>query len=87
MQRHRIVHSVMVGELEPGTDVFEAWHAKSGEIWPVKTADLSRLAADLKQCAERADDFGTKWEERADHEGWSEPNAASPPRSDKRRRP
>lgn len=74
MQRHRVVHSVMVGELEPGTRVFEAWHAKSGTIWPVEAADLNRLAADLKQCAAQADDFGTEWEDRAEHERWFDPH-------------
>jgi hypothetical protein len=74
MQRHRVVHSVMVGELEPGSHVFEAWHARSGDTWPVEAADLSRLAADLKQCAMQADEFGTKWEERAEREGWCEPD-------------
>jgi hypothetical protein len=83
MQRHRVVHSVMVGELEPGSHVFEAWHAKSGETWSVDAADLSRLTAELKRCAELVDDFGTKWEHRADHEGWSEPDIASPLNTDR----
>jgi hypothetical protein len=72
MQRHRVVHSVRVDELEPDSRVFEAWHAKSDTIWSVNAADLIRLAADLKQCAAQADDFGTKWEERASRDGWSD---------------
>ena len=74
MQRNRVVHSVMVGELEPGSRVFEAWHAKSDIIWPVSAADLTRLVAELDQCTAQADDFGAKWEERAARERWSDPD-------------
>lgn len=69
-QRHRIVHSVVLDELEPGSRLYEAWHAKSEDIWSVDPANLNNLARDLKQCAAAADAFGTAWEERAEDSGW-----------------
>jgi hypothetical protein len=64
----------MVGELEPNSRVYEAWHAKSDTIWPVEAAELNQLAVDLKQCADETDSFGTTWDERAEREAWHDPN-------------
>jgi hypothetical protein len=69
-QRHRVVHSAMMGELDPGSRLYEAWHAKTDVMWPVVPADLKGLARDLAQCAREVDAFGTAWEERANRDGW-----------------
>lgn len=75
MRRHRVIHSIMVGELDPGNRVYEAWHAKSDTMWSVAAADLNDLARDLKQCAAEADAFGAAWENRPERDGWHNPNA------------
>jgi hypothetical protein len=73
--RHRIVHSVMVEDLDPGGRLYEAWHAKSGDIWSVNPPDLNNLARDIKLCAAQVDTFGTRWEEQADRDGWPDLDA------------
>jgi hypothetical protein len=69
-QRHRVVHSAMMGELDPDSRAYEAWHAKTDAMWSVVPADLNSLARDLAQCAREIDAFGTVWEERANRDGW-----------------
>jgi hypothetical protein len=64
--RNRVVHSAIMDELEPGSRLYDAWHAKSNSIWSVDPVDLNNLARDLMQCAAAADAFGIAWEERAE---------------------
>jgi hypothetical protein len=73
IQRHGVVHSVMVGELEPGNRVYEVWHIKSDIIWPVEAIELNHPAADIKQCAAEMDAFGATLEERAESEHCYDP--------------
>jgi hypothetical protein len=54
-QRHRVVHSAMMGELDPGSRLYEAWHAKTDVMWSVVPVDLNSLARDLAQCAREVD--------------------------------
>lgn len=71
-QRNRVVHSVVGSERDPESRFYEAWHAKTGTVWPVDPAELRNLAQDLDRCTREIDDFGTAWEERAEREGWSD---------------
>jgi hypothetical protein len=64
--RNRVVHSAIMDELEPGSRLYDAWHAKSNSIWSVDPDALNNLARDLMQCAAAADAFGTAWEECAE---------------------
>ena len=64
--RNRVVHSAIMDELEPGSRLYDAWHAKSNSMWSIDPVDLNNLARDLMQCAAAADAFGTAWEERAE---------------------
>ena len=64
--RNRVVHSAIIDELEPGSRLYDVWHARSNRIWSVDPEDLNNLARDLKQCAAAADAFGTAWEECAE---------------------
>jgi hypothetical protein len=74
-QRHRVVHSAMGGELEPGSRQYGAWHARTDTTWPVVPAELNSLARDLALCASEIDAFGTAWEERAERDGWPDLDA------------
>jgi hypothetical protein len=69
-QRHRVVHSVMIDELEPGSRLYDAWHAKTNALWSVDLGDLHDLARDLEGCARAADAFGAAWEQYAERAGW-----------------
>ncbi len=61
----------MMGELELGSNVYEAWHSKTDTLWSVEAADLHSLALNLQQCAAEADAFGAAWEKRAERERWA----------------
>jgi hypothetical protein len=76
-QRHRVVHSAMAGELEPGSRLHGAWHARTDTTWPIIPAELNDLARDLALCAREVDAFGTAWEERAERDGWPDLEAIS----------
>lgn len=74
-KRHRVVHSVMMGELELGSRIYEAWHPRSNDFWPVVPAQLDSLAGEIWQCRDEVDAFGTEWEARADRDGWPDLDA------------
>ena len=69
--RNRAVHSVMMFELrEANQRLYQAWHAKSDELWDVDPAELHELALKLAAAASKTDDLGYNWEVRT---GRSEP--------------
>ena len=69
--RNRAVHSVMMFELrEANQRLYQAWHAKSDELWNVDPAELHELALKLAAAASKTDDLGYNWEVRS---GRSEP--------------
>ena len=69
--RNRAVHSVMMFELrEADQRLYQAWHAKSDELWNVDPAELHELALKLAAAASKTDDLGYNWEVRS---GRSEP--------------
>jgi hypothetical protein len=47
--RHRVAHSVMMGELDPGSRIYEAWHPRSDDFWRVVAAQLDNLAREIRQ--------------------------------------
>lgn len=61
--RNRAVHSVMMFEpREANQRLYQAWHAKSDELWNVDPAELHELALKLATAASKADDLGCSWE-------------------------
>src|SRR5215469_12927821 len=69
--RNRAVHSVMMFELrEANQRLYQAWHAKSDELWNIDPAELHELAVKLGAAAAKIDDLGYNWEVRT---GRSEP--------------
>lgn len=61
--RNRAVHSVMMFELrEANQRLYQAWHAKSDELWNVDPAELHKLALKLAAVASKTDDLGYNWE-------------------------
>lgn len=69
--RNRTVHSVMMFELrEANQRLYQAWHARSDELWNVDPAELHELALKLAAAASKTDDLGYNWEVRT---GRSEP--------------
>ena len=63
--RHRAVHSVVASELDPDSQLYDAWHAKTDLVWSIVPGDLDNLAGELERCAREVDAFGAAWEERA----------------------
>lgn len=71
VERHRVVHSVMMIETKAANDrLYEAWHVKSDTTCPVVPEDLNTLARDLALCAAEASALADIWAERAEREGW-----------------
>jgi hypothetical protein len=63
--RNRAVHSVMMFELrEANQRLYQAWHARSDELWDIDPAELHELALKLAAAASKTDDLGYDWEVR-----------------------